>query len=486
MNVAVTAGAAVLDGQTVPEIVGAVRTRQISATELTEVSLARAERDAADLGSFTEILQARARENAGAIDRAARDGDELGPLAGVPVSIKDAIWLEGARATNGSLALRDFVPSESSASVSRLEDAGAIIIGKTNNPEFCLFGYTDGPLLGPARNPFDHALTAGGSSGGAAASVASGATPLALGTDGGGSIRGPASFCGVVGHKPSAGLVPSQPSFDVWPTLSVDGPLGRSVLDVAMMLAALVGPDRRDNAAVPAAPRDYIAAALRPQELLPEPVVAWSTDLGFASVDPQVRGVFLGAIAELEGAGLRLVEAHPGAGDPTELWTDIAICEGFAALGPLLAEWESAMWPGVGQIIRAGDRPAAFYLEAQARRRRFSRTWAEFFETYDVLLTPMMQVPPFPIGVSGPTEIDGRQVDPFFDDWSNLCYAANLTGQPAASVPMGYTDNHLPAGLQVIGPRFRDDLVLAFSSLVEAVTNRARLRPGESATRRGR
>lgn len=332
MTAPASADRGVLDGETALDVVDAVRSGQVSATELTELSLQRAHRDVASLGSFTEVLSDRARRRANLIDRAVREETELGPLTGVPLSIKDAMWLEGVKATNGSVALREFVPPETSASVSRLEAAGAIIVGKTNNPEFCLFGYAVGPLFGPVRNPFDHAVTAGGSSGGAAASVASGATPQALRNDGGGLIRGSASFCGIVGHKPSTGLVPSQPSFAVWPTLSVDGPLGRSVLDVAVILTALSGPDPRDNSTADLVPRDYVAAALRPREVLLSPSIAWSTDLGFASVDPQVRGVFLKAIPKLERSGFRLVEAHPRAGNPTELWTDIPVCEGFAAL----------------------------------------------------------------------------------------------------------------------------------------------------------
>lgn len=458
-------------------IARAVRSREASAVEIIERSLERACTQTRELGSFSEILHTRARERARAVDRDLRRGLDPGPLAGVPVSVKDAIWLEGVRATNGSFAWRDFVPAESSASAARVEQAGAIVIGKTNNPEFCFFGYTDGPLLGPARNPVDRELTAGGSSGGAAASVAGGVTPVALGSDGGGSIRGPASFCGVVGLKPTFGLVPSQPGFQTWPSLSVDGPIARSTADAAAALSALAGIDPRDDRTVDAVRRDYMRATDRPAELLRGCRIAWSDDLGYAAVDPQVRALFYETIARLEGTGASLEMAHPEAEDPTSLWTEIAVCEGFAALGHLLPEWEARMWPGVADIIRAGDRSAATYLRAMARRSRFSRAWSEFFECHEILLTPMMQVPPFPVGVTGPTEIDGRPVDPFFDDWSNLCYAASLTGQPAASVPIGSTEGGLPAGLQVIGPRFRDDLVLAIGTVVQELDVAAHANP---------
>ena len=452
----------------VAAITHVIHRREISAVELAQVSLDRAERDAKELGSFTIVLHERALAQAQRVDARVAVGAVL-PLAGVPVSVKDAIWLAGVPATNGSKAFESFVPTESSASIYRLEQAGAVVVGKTNNPEFCLFGYTDGPLLGPARNPYDRERTAGGSSGGAAASVASRATPVALGSDGGGSIRGPASFCGTFGLKPSFGLVPNQPALRIWPSLSVDGPIARSVADAAASLAVLAGPDPRDDAAVDGVWRDYIAAAARPQHLLRGCRVAWSDDLGFAAVDPEVRDVFRTTVSRLEAIGIPLSESHPRAGNPTTLWTDVAVCEGFAALGHLLPLWEEEMWPGVPEIIRAGNRSAAEYLDALQRRSAYTRVWSEFFMDFDLLLTPMMQVPPFEIGVRGPSEIDGQPVDPFFDDWSNLCYPASLTGQPAASVPVGFTSGRLPAAVQVIGPRFRDDLVLGFSAAIEEV-----------------
>ena len=268
-----------------------------------------------------------------------------------------------------------------------------------------------------------------------------------------------------------AGEAVNQPALRIWPTLSVDGPIARSVADAAAALAVLAGPDPRDDATVDAVSRDYVAAVARPEHLLRGCRVAWSDDLGFAAVDPEVREVFQRTIRRLEAIGIPLREGHPRASNPTTLWTDVAVCEGFAALGHLLPLWEEEMWPGVPEIIRAGNRSAAEYLDALQRRSAYTRVWSEFFTVFDLLVTPMMQVPPFEIGVRGPSEIDGRPVDPFFDDWSNLCYPASLTGQPAASVPVGFTSGRLPTAVQVIGPRFRDDLVLAFSAAIEEVVD---------------
>jgi Asp-tRNA(Asn)/Glu-tRNA(Gln) amidotransferase A subunit family amidase len=447
----------------------AVRSRAVSAVEVTRASLEAAEGRPRELGAFTELLPDRALDAAKRLDDRLKRGDDPGPMTGIPVSVKDAIWVGGIRATNGSRAYEDFRAPASCASVDRLEAGGATVIGKTNNPEFCFFGYTDGPLWGPARNPWDETRTAGGSSGGAAASVVLGATPVALGSDGGGSIRGPASFCGTFGLKPTFGLVPQEPGFRGWRTLQVQGPLTRTAADAALTLTVLAGIHPADPFTADIRPRDYLRSALAPEPVVSRCRIAWSSDLGYAAVDPAVRRAFHAAIRRIEAAGIRLMEAAPPTGDPTKVWTDIAVCEGYAAFGGLLPAWERAMWPGVADIIRAGDRPTAEYIEALETAAAYARGWAAFFDDYDLLLTPMMQVPPFDVDVSGPKEIDGRPVDPFFDDWSNLCYPANLTGQPAASTPIDFTPDGLPVGMQIIGQRFRDDVVLAFAATCERI-----------------
>jgi len=441
----------------------AVRGGTTSAEELVVAALARIDAWDGAVNAFTVVLRDEALARAREID--AGDPSELGPLAGVPVSVKDHIWMAGQPATNGSLALRDFVPDVDAVPVARLRDAGAVIVGKTNNPEFCYRGYTDNAVYGVTRNPWSLDRTPGGSSGGAGASVAYGATPLALGTDGGGSIRIPSAFCGVAGHKPSFGLVPKLPGFRGWPTLSVDGPLGASVRDLVLTLRVMAGAHPADPLSWPVALGDDVEidwSMLR---------VAVSEDLGSAPVDQEVRAAFRATVDRLSDDGARIVEAQPAAGDPTRLWNDIALPEGFASEGPLLEH--DGIDPVSREITEAGRSvSAADYLDAQERRAAFTEVWEAFFdldEGYDVLLTPSLPLAAFSTEVTGPTEIDGSPIDPFFDDWCLLALPANLTGQPASAVPTGLSSDGLPVGLQVMGPRWGDLRTLAVAARVEAL-----------------
>jgi Asp-tRNA(Asn)/Glu-tRNA(Gln) amidotransferase A subunit family amidase len=434
----------------------------VTAVERVEATLDAIERLDPQLNAFTVVLADEARATARAVDR----GDAGGPLAGVPVAIKDHVWMRGAPATNGSLAFADFVPDEDCACVARLRAAGAVLVGKTNNPEFCYRGVTDNAVFGLTRNPWSLDRTPGGSSGGSAAAVAAGMVPMALGTDGGGSIRIPSSFCGIAGHKPTFGLVPKMPGFRGWPTLSVDGPMARSVADLALMLSVMAGASPADDLTWPVDPGDLAGAAARAG--VPSGRVAVSADLGFAPVEPGVRAAFGRAVEALASDGWPLEAADPPGGEPTPLWNAIACAEGFASEGPLLAEWEDRMTDGTAEIVRAGERvTAAEYLDRQRERAAYTRVWAEFFERYDLLLTPAMQMTALPVGVLSPETIDGRPVDPFFDDWVTFCLPANLTGQPAASVPVGTGDDGLPVGLQVMGRRWADAAVLEAAAAVE-------------------
>ena len=440
----------------------AVRAGELSAEALVAESLQQIATHDPKVNAFTVVLGDQALARARAFDAAP---PSTLPLAGVPISVKDHIWLAGAPATNGSAALRDFVPDVDAVPVARLKAAGAIVVGKTNNPEFCYRGYTDNDVWGLTRNPWSLDRTPGGSSGGAGASVAYGATPLALGTDGGGSIRIPAAFCGLVGHKPTFGLVPKMPGFRGWPSLSVDGPLTRTVRDAALAMSVMAGPAPADDKTWPVVLeglREVDWSTLR---------VAVSEDLGWAPVEPVVRAAFRRAIGMLADAGAQVSEAHPGAAYPTQLWNDIALPEGFASEGSLLAESAQKLAAGTLEIIEAGRAVTAqSYLDAQEQRRAFTQTWAEFFESYDVLLTPSMPLPAFGTDVAGPTTIDGTPVDPFFDDWCVLALPANLTGQPACAVPTGFDPDGLPLGMQVIGPQWSDARVLSVAAAWEQLS----------------
>jgi Asp-tRNA(Asn)/Glu-tRNA(Gln) amidotransferase A subunit family amidase len=446
--------------------------------EVVTRSLARSHELQPVLNAFTVLLDGSALASARDADDAVRRGGPLPALLGVPVSVKDHIWMTDAPATNGSLVLRDFLPPEDAVPVARLRAAGAVIVGKTNNPEFCYRGFTDNLLFGPTRNPWDVERTSGGSSGGAGASVAAGMTSMALGTDGGGSIRIPASFCGVVGHKPTFGLVPKEPGFKGWKTLSVDGPLARSVRDAALVLSVIAGPSAADDMTSPGPPRqDYPDAATRPDDLSGLRV-AWSADLGMLPVDVDVRKVFAEAVRVLATLGCDLVQAAPATPHPTELWNTIALAEGFSSEGPYLASAREQMAPGTAEIIEAGQTiMGGQYVDALHEKARYTRVWAEFFEQFDVLVTPAMQLTAFPVGLLTPVDIDGEHVDPFFDDWCTICLPANLTGMPATVVPAGFGIGERPVGLQVMGPRWADALTLRVAAAFERATTWNTARP---------
>ncbi|MDQ2838233.1 MAG: amidase [Actinomycetota bacterium] len=279
-----------------------IRSGSLSAVEAVSTALARIDERDGELNAFTVLVAEQARGQAAEVDR----GQRTGPLAGVPISVKDHVWVRGMPATNGSRALADHIAGQDCACVSRLIAAGAIIVGKTNNPEFCYRGITTNDLYGTTRNPRDPSRTPGGSSGGAAASVAAGMVPLAIGTDGGGSIRIPSAFCGTFGLKPTFGLVPKMPGFRGWPTLSVTGPIASSARDLALALSVMAGASPLDPLSYPAPAADYLQAVSAPDWAGLR--IAVSVDLGFAELDPDVRQAFGATLDLLSDAGA------PGAG----------------------------------------------------------------------------------------------------------------------------------------------------------------------------
>jgi Asp-tRNA(Asn)/Glu-tRNA(Gln) amidotransferase A subunit family amidase len=457
----------------------ALRSGDVTSEELVTTSLQVIERYDDQVNAFTAVLadEALAQARQADVRRRSMPADAVPPLLGVPVSVKDHIWLAGQPATNGSVALRDFVPRVDAVPVARLKAAGAVIVGKTNNPEFCYRGVTDNDVFGLTRNPWSLGATPGGSSGGAGASVAYGATPIALGTDGGGSIRIPAAFCGVVGHKPTFGLVPKRPGFRGWPSLSVDGPLTRSVRDAALTLSVVAGASPEDDLSWPVPVGDLRAAVTEPVDWS-RLRVAVSEDLGWAPVEQSVRSAFRHAVELLADDGARVQEACPDAPYPTQLWNDLALPEGFASEGPLLETSADLISPSTREIIEAGRAASARdYLDALERRREYRRRWDSFFEQYDVLLTPSMPLPAFSTDVTSPASIDGVPVDPFFDDWCALALPANLTGQPACAVPTGFDPAGLPVGMQVMGQRWSDAWVLQVAAAWERIAPWADRRP---------
>jgi Asp-tRNA(Asn)/Glu-tRNA(Gln) amidotransferase A subunit family amidase len=297
-----------------------------------------------------------------------------------------------------------------------------------------------------------------------------GASPIALGTDGGGSVRIPGSFSGVAGHKPTFGLVPKEPGFKGWKTLSVHGLLTRSVRDAALGLSVLAGSDPADDLSFPVPVGDLEAVASSPPTL--EGMrVAYSPDLGISPVDSDVLEVFDAAVAALRSLG-EVVKAAPRAYPPAALWNSIALVEGYASEGPLLGNFRAHMTPGTADIIEAGAAySGADYVNALHEKAAYTRLWEEFFTSYDLLLAPAMPCTAYPVGQAVPEEIGGEPVDPFFDDWCALALPANLAGQPATAVPTGLSRDGLPVGLQVMGPRWSDLRTLAVAARLEALVD---------------
>jgi aspartyl-tRNA(Asn)/glutamyl-tRNA(Gln) amidotransferase subunit A len=365
------------------------------------------------------------------------------------------------------------VPEEDSVCVERLKGAGAIIVGKTTTPEFGHKAVTDSPLLGITRNPWNPALTPGGSSGGAGAAVAAGLGPLAVGTDGGGSIRIPAAFCGIYGLKPSFGRVPQFPGFPSWETLSHTGPLTRTVRDSALMLDVLAGPDDRDRHSLPAAGRSYLEAC---EDGIAGLSVAWSPDLGCARLDPEVAELCAAAAERFESFGGHVEVVSPSWEDPEEIFRVMVGAETWGAWGDRLEADGEKMDRSLRALMKFGAGVTAEqYLRAMRRRHDFWTEVQRFLARFDLLITPTVAVPPFEVGRPGLNEVAGQPSSPL--GWTPFCFPFNLTGQPAATVPVGFTSAGLPVGLQIVGRRHADHTVLAASAAFEAAQPWADRRP---------
>ncbi|MBI4609271.1 MAG: amidase [Candidatus Rokubacteria bacterium] len=455
------------------ELVALIRSRKVSPVEVTDAVLARIERLNPMLNAFCTPTPELARRAAKEAEIAIMKGEPVGLLCGVPVSIKDLVFTRGVRTTGGSRIYADFIPEEDAVAVERLRGAGAVLLGKTNTPEFGHKGVTENPLFGATRNPWNPDRTPGGSSGGAAAAVATGLGPLALGTDGGGSIRIPAAFSGIYGFKPSFGRVPQHPGFPGWETLSHTGPMARTVRDAALMLDAIAGPDERDRHSLPAAPGSYLAACDEPVRGLS---VAWSPDLGYAAIDPEVGRIAQAAAAVFESLGCHVEAVNPGWENPEEIFSTLVAAETFAALADKIDAWRDRMDPTLVRFLERGRSVTAVdYIRASHRRTAYWLDVQGFLARFDLLLTPTLAVPPFAIGTLGPREIAGERVSPL--GWLPFTYPFNLTGQPAASVPAGFTADRLPVGLQIVGRRYADRTVLAASAAFEAARPWAARRP---------
>jgi aspartyl-tRNA(Asn)/glutamyl-tRNA(Gln) amidotransferase subunit A len=458
-----------------------IRAQELSPVELIDAVYARIHALNPIVNAFCTLVEEEARAEARAAEAAVLRGDDLGPLHGVPVSIKDLVCTRGIRTVSGSKAYADFVPDEDDIVVERLRAAGAIVLGKTNVPEFGYMGTTHNDVFGVTRNPWNLEKTPGGSSGGGTAAVATGMGALAVGSDGGGSVRIPGSFSGLFAMKASFGRVPlypgcrdpRYPGVSSWESLEHIGPMTRTVEDSALMLSVMAaGPDDRDRHTLPAPGFDWLAAMTGGVRGLR---VAWSPDWGYAAVDPRVREVTTRAVRVFaDQLGCEVVEAHPGFGDCLGLfpgmddafWALVARDSDLKGMRALVAAGTITL-PSLVALLQTEWTAEDLTNAAMVRQDVVNTMW-RFMRDYDFLLTPTLGVPPFELSSAGPTEIDGKAVSSAH--WLSFTYPINMTGQPAATVPAGWTDDGLPIGLQIVGRHLDDPMVLRAAAAFEAAS----------------
>lgn len=451
------------------ELAALVAAREVSAEEAVSAALDRIGRHNGVVNAVV-TLSPRALDDARTIDRRLARGENPGPLAGVPVGIKDMTAVAGLRTTYGSPLYADHVPAEDALVVRRLRAAGAVVVGKTNTPEFAAGANTFNDLFGATRNPWDPALSAGGSTGGGAAGLATGMFALAEGTDLGGSLRIPAAFCGVTGLRPSPGLVPTEPTDWAWDTIMVTGLMARSAVDLALGLAAVAGPSAGSPIRQPAAGQDFPSAARA--GMAQGARIAYCADVAGLGVDAGVEGVCRGAAFALEEAGAAVEEIELDLSHARRAFLDLR-GRWMVAHHQERLDRIGELGPNLAGNIRAGLAVTAADLgRADQVRSDLWRHFAEFRRDFDYLVTPTTAVPPFPVDQSHPTEIAGRRLATYVD-WFAPTFLFSLTGLPVASVPAGPDPRGLPAGLQVVGSPAGEEAVLALAATLE------RLRPPE-------
>jgi aspartyl-tRNA(Asn)/glutamyl-tRNA(Gln) amidotransferase subunit A len=449
-----------------------IRERALSPVEVMQTVLERAETLHPKLNAICTFTAERALEQARAAERAVMRNETQGPLHGVPTTIKDLAFTKGVRTMAGSHIHAHRVPDEDAPFVERLARAGAISIGKTTVPEFGWKGCGDSPLTGISHNPWKHGTNAGGSSTGAAICAAAGIGPIHQGSDGAGSIRMPAAFCGVFGMKPSFGRVPYYPVTNN-DLMSHVGPITRTVADAALMLQVMAGADDHDLSSLPGEPEDYPA---RLEDGIAGLRVAFSPDLGYLPVDDEVASVVQSAVSAFEEQGCEVVEEAPGWDDPIEI-EHLYYTANFAGnIGPFLDEWEDRLDPGMVACAREGMRySAADYVQARGRRNAFYDRVRQAFERFDLLVTPTMSVAAFPVGRLMPKHWPQHPWD--WIRWAGFSYPFNLTWLPAATCPCGFTPDGRPVGLQIVAARHQDLRVLQAARAFEQARPWAETRP---------
>ncbi len=430
-----------------------MRRKELSAREVLEAHLGQIARVNRQVNAIVTLAADQARERALAADEAAERGEFLGPLHGLPIAHKDLAETRGMRTTFGSPIFKDYVPDFSTLLVERAQRAGAITLGKTNTPEFGAGSQTFNPVFGKTRNPWDLSKTCGGSSGGAAVALACGMLPIADGSDFGGSLRNPASFCSVVGFRPSPGRVPNVPSRNAWSALSVVGPMARNVQDVALFLSAIAGPDARAPLSIHepgtrfAQPLDRDCRGLR---------VAWCGKFAGLPFDSRVTDVVNAQRTIFEALGCIAEDADPDFSGADEAFKTLRALSFYQQHSALLDQHRVQMKGTVVDEIERGARLTGPEIaRAETLRSQLFARIGEFMMRYEFLVLPVVQVPPFDIEQEYVTEIAGQRMETYVD-WMRSCYLISMTALPAISVPAGFTAEGLPVGLQIVG-RHHDD-----------------------------
>jgi len=459
---------------TATELTRRIRSKEISCREVMDAHLAQIERANPQVNAIVTLLPERALEGARQADEALARGTAVGPLHGLPIAHKDLVLTAGIRTTLGSPIFKDFVPDQDEIIVERMRAAGAITIGKTNTPEFGAGSQTFNQVFGETLNPYDLTKTCGGSSGGAAVALACGMMPVADGSDLGGSLRNPASFCNVVGFRPSPGRVPVWPSRVAWCPLPVEGPMARTVEDTALLLSVLAGPDARAPISI-SEPGELFRRSL--ERTFKGVRIAWSRDLGGLPVDQRVTAAIEKQRPVLASLGCTVEEATPDLRDADEafrVWRAWLFDLGFSEM---LATHRAQMKDTVIWNIEEGMKLTGPQIgRAERKRTELYQRVRQFMERYEFLILPVSQVPPFDVTQRYVTEINGTKLDTYLD-WMRSCYYITVTGLPAISVPSGFTPEGLPIGMQIVGRHHADFAVLQLAHAFEQATGFWKRRP---------
>jgi amidase len=433
---------------TATEMAAAIRTGALSAREVMAAHLAQIKRINPQVNAIVTLHAEQAMAAAAAADEAQARGAALGPLHGLPVAHKDLFLTRGMRTTFGSTVHQHYIPTKSALIVERQQQAGAISVGKTNTPEFGAGAQTFNAVFGATHNPYDTSKTCGGSSGGSAVALATGMVALADGTDMGGSLRCPASFNNIVGLRPSAGRVPQLPVQDAWGTLSVSGPMARTVADLALYLSVLAGPDARDPLALAEDGARFRQSLARDFKGVR---IALSADLGGLPVEPRIRQLVAAQRPLFESLGCVVEEASPDLRDAQEIFLTLRAYAFELQLGAVLDAHPGQLKDSVVWNIEAGRKLTGPQLaRAEKLRSALFLRMHRFLQQYEFLVLPANQVVPFAIEQQYVTEIDGVPMASYID-WMRSCCDITATGYPALALPCGFTDDGLPVGLQIVG-----------------------------------